>query len=106
MRKRPGTQAGPVLVDSSEWTRETAIESWTPEAGSREVAELILDVIAADAWFEFDDLGRMLLTTGDREVPGDILDRLRHHREGLVRWFTQWQAENRTRYEPLEAARG
>jgi hypothetical protein len=63
---------------------------------------LILDVVAVDAWFEFDDLGRMLLITGEQEVPPDILDRLRHHREGIVRWFT----ENRTRYEPLEAARG
>ena len=108
MRRRPGIKSPAsvpepewYLSPSSEWTRESGIASWVDEAGSPEVAELLYDVGALGFWFTHDpDRTLSLLVEQGTKVPGDIIERLRHHREGLVAW---WRNHG-TRYEPLEAA--
>jgi hypothetical protein len=112
MRKKPGKkpglkasvhQAEPewIFVPCSEWTREGELEGWDRETGDRTVSEILADIAAIRMiWFTSDEDGAIALEVEPGfEVPGDILERLRDNREGVIRW---WSA-NRTRYEPLEA---
>jgi hypothetical protein len=108
MRKKPGSkasvpQAEPewTLVPCSEWTREGELEGWDRETGDRTVSEILADIAATRMiWFASgDDGGIALEVEPGFEVPGDILERLRDNREGVIRWWS----DNRTRYTPLES---
>lgn len=106
-------QVEPVLelIPSSEWTREGELEGWDRETGDRTVSEILADIAATRMiWFTSDEDGGIALEVEPGfEVPGDILERLRDNREGIVRWWNDkgtrytWWLERDTSHKPLEA---